>query len=81
MSQSLDQLATEMFRTFARFEYALKAVGFHNGDGAAEPNWRSFAQSIPDLLDDPGDPDLAAAVCYILDHPPKKQTIANGVLA
>lgn len=81
MPDPLDHLATEMFRTFARFEYALKAAGFHNGDGAAEPNWRSFAQSIPDLFDNPGDPDLAAAVRYILDHPPKKQMIAGGVLA
>lgn len=80
MPQPLDELATEMFRTFARFEYALKAAGFHNGDGAAEPNWRSFAQSIPAVFDNPGDPDLEAAVGYILDHPPKKQIIADGLL-
>lgn len=81
MPQSLDELATEIFRTFARFEYALKAAGFHNGDGAAEPNWRSFAETIGDLFNKPGASDLDAAVRYILDHPPKKQIIANGVLA
>jgi hypothetical protein len=27
----LDDLATELFRTFARFEYSLKAAGFHDG--------------------------------------------------
>ncbi|WP_287313583.1 hypothetical protein [Mesorhizobium sp.] len=80
MPQPLDELATDMFRTFARFEFALKAAGFHNGDGAAEPNWRSFAQTIPALFNSPGEPDLKAAVDFILDHPPKKQIIANGVL-
>jgi len=80
MSEQLDQLAAEMFRTFARFEYALKAAGFHNGDGAAEPNWRSFAESIPATFDNPADPVLGEAVLYILDHPPKKQIVAGGIL-
>jgi len=80
MPPSLDDLSIEMFRTFARFEYALKAAGFHCGDGRAEPNWRSFAESVPRLFDEPDDPDLRAAVRYILDHPPKKQIVANAVL-
>lgn len=80
MAESLDQLAVEMFRTFARFEYALKATGFHCGEGAAEPNWRAFAQSIPRLFDHPGDPDLRVAISYILEHPPKKQVVAGGTL-
>jgi hypothetical protein len=41
-----NSLASEMFFTFARFEYALKAVGFHKGDEAAEPDWRAFAESV-----------------------------------
>src|SRR5438105_6143516 len=81
MTGSLDLLAAELFRTFARFEYALKAVGYHMGDGRAAPNWRAFAESIPVAFDDPQDPDLKAAVAYILEHPPRKQVVANGVLA
>jgi len=81
MAESLDQLAVEMFRTFARFEYALKTAGFHCGEGAAEPNWRAFAQSIPHLFDQSGDPNLKVAVRYILDHPPKKQIVAGGLLS
>lgn len=80
MPQPLDKLATDMFRTFARFEFALKAAGFHNGDGPAEPNWRSFAETIPALFNSPGDPDLKAAVDFILGRPSRKQIIANGVL-
>lgn len=80
MLEQLDQLAAEMFRTFARFEYALKAAGYHKGNGAAEPNWRSFAESIPGAFDGPADTPLGEAVRYILEHPPKKQVVAGGNL-
>jgi hypothetical protein len=56
-------------------------ASFHQGEGTAEPNWRSFAESIPDLFDEPYDGALPEAVRYILDHPPKKQIIADGNLA
>lgn len=80
MPQELDHLASDMFRTFARFEYALKAAGFHNGDGNAEPDWRRFAESVALLFDNPADANLQEAVRYILDHPPKKQIVRNGAL-
>ncbi|AZN70064.1 hypothetical protein D5400_01155 [Georhizobium profundi] len=80
MHAKLNELASELFRTFARFEYALKAAGFHRGEGAAEPNWRSFAESIPDLFDNISEATLNEAVSYILQHPPKKQVISGGVL-
>src|SRR3546814_279769 len=80
MEDDLNRLAGEVFTNFARFEYALKAAGFHKGDGAAEPNWRSFAESVSGLFDNLSDPDLSAAVQYILDHPPKKQIIDQGQL-
>lgn len=80
MIEDLDLLATEWFRTFARFEYALKAAGFHNGHGTAEPNWRSFAESVAGFFDDPQNEILSEAVRYIRDHPPKKQIIADGNL-
>ena len=79
MEEELDRLASEMFRTFARFEYALKAAGFHYGEGPAEPNWRAFAQSIPEALKSPKIP-LAEAVAYILKHPPKKQMVIDDEL-
>lgn len=69
-----------MFRTFARFEYALKAAGYHNGDGPAEPDWRSFKESIPNLFDEPQDGKLKEAVHYILQHPPKKQVVVRRAL-
>ena len=80
MEEELHRLASERFRVFARFEYALKATGFHNGDGAAEPNWRAFAETIPDALQAQQNPELVKAVAYILEHPPKKQMVTNGQL-
>jgi hypothetical protein len=76
----LDRLAGEMFQTFSRFEYALKAARFHNGDGDATPNWTAFAQSVPNVFDDPQDDRVSEAVAYILAHPPKKQVVEEGVL-
>lgn len=72
MTQALDDLAAVMFRTFSRFEYALKAAGFHEGNGPAKPDWERFARSIPDLFDDPSDRDLSQAVHYMLSCPPKR---------
>jgi hypothetical protein len=78
MNKELDDLAVQMFRTFSRFEYALKAVGFHTDN--AEPNWTAFACSLPNLFSAVDDPSLRDAVKYMLSHPPKKQVVSNGKL-
>lgn len=80
MEQTLDELAITLFRTFARFEYSLKASGFHYGDGNAEPNWRSFAESISEIFEELADEEVGAAVDYMLKYPPKKQVIEDGFL-
>lgn len=79
MEESLNELAVEMFRTFSRFEYALKATGFHNGK--AEPNWRAFSASINAHLENPNNDALAEAIEYIIEQSPKKQIIENGNLS
>jgi len=35
----LTELAKELFRIFARFEYALKEAGFLTGEGDVSPHW------------------------------------------
>ena len=80
MNGNLDALVNEFFRTFARFEYALKASEFFRHDGNnAEADWTRFAESAPisGVLDDPVDAGLTEAIDYILDHPPNKQIIEN----
>jgi hypothetical protein len=81
MSDKLNRLAADMLTTFARLEYALKAAGFHKGDGVAEPDWRSFAESVPAIFENKTDGALGEGIRYILDHPPKKQMIVDGSLA
>lgn len=78
--EALHSLATELFRTFARFEYALKAAGFHQGEGEAKPDWRKFALSIEPQFQNPTTGELRAAIEYLLDKPPKKQVIRNNML-
>jgi len=80
MHEPLEHLAIDMFHTFARFEYSLKAAGFHNGDGPAEANWRKFAEQAAALFDDPQGEALNEAITYILNHPPKKQVVANALI-
>ena len=77
LEAQFNKLSIDMFRVFARFEYALKAAGFHHGAGRAEPNWEKFARSIGSTLDEPDTKKLQEAVQYILEHPPKKQVIKN----
>ena len=82
MHEALDRLALELFLTFARFEYALKAAGFceRRRDDRASADWTTFAQSVSDLLNNPPAPDLQEAIKYIVDEPPKKQIIRDGTL-
>lgn len=80
MEDQLNHSAAEMFRFFARFEYALKAAGFHKGEGNAEADWRAFAASVNGRFEEIVDGPLAEALAYIRDHPPKKQIIRNGLL-
>ena len=77
-SSELDKLAVGLFQKFARIEYALKAAGFHHGEGEAKPNWDKFASSVSGVLEK--DPAIAAAIKYMIEKPPKKQVIRNQLL-
>jgi hypothetical protein len=77
--QSLHELAAEFFRVFARTEYALKASGFNKGDGPAEANWGQFARSVEAFIGNPPQ-HVREAVEFIMNEPPKKQFIENGLI-
>lgn len=79
IEEELDGLAFRFLKKFARVECALKASGFHNGEGTAVANWDKFAQSIGNLLEN--DSQLSDAIDYISKNPPKKQVINNGILS
>lgn len=78
--QNLHLLAAEFFRVFARTEYALKASGFNQGNGPAEPNWTKFALAVEAFVGNPPNEKVLQAVKFILNEPPKKQFITDGFI-
>lgn len=80
LEAEFNELSVKLFREFARFEYALKAAGYHEGEGEAKPNWQKFANSIGNTIEKPNSQELQEAIQYILRKPPKKQVIRRGVI-
>jgi len=80
LDEELHNIASEFFRAFSRAEYALKASGFHRGDGNAEANWDAFSKEVSELIKNPEDDALAKSIAFILESPPKKQVIVNGAI-
>ena len=78
--EQLNMLAAEFFREFARFEYALKATGFHKGEGLAKADWREFALSVEEHFKTPKSDELSVAVEFLEEEPPMKQVIKSGKL-
>jgi hypothetical protein len=74
-------LIRDFFITFSRFEYALKASNFANGDGdKVTANWDLFIASIRQFFDKEKNAELKDAVDYIIQHPPRVQMYNNGQL-
>lgn len=75
-------LISEFFVTFSRFECALKATGFASGDNnKVNPNWDSFTSSIWELFDNEERPETVNnAIHYLSNHPPRVQNYENGQL-
>ena len=68
----------EFFSLFARFEYAMKAVGFRKKEnGRITILWNDMTDSVRDYLTDTDNDKLQTAITYILTKPPKKQDIVN----
>ncbi len=81
LDDPLDQLSFEVFREFARCEYALKAAGFRSGGKNVSADWKAFAEALGTPFEQPRDPALAASIDYLLRHPPKKQVLRGDQLA
>ena len=77
---SFDELRVQLFRTVARMEYALKAAGYHRGDGEARADWDRLGRECDHFLTEPSTPALKAAIDYLVDEPPRKQVIEKEQL-
>ena len=75
------ELVWTFFLAFSRFEYALKRAGYTNMRGEnVSANWQRFASVHKHRFDLHCDPEVRAAYKYFVSRPPKKQTLAQGVL-
>ena len=77
----LDQLAFSFFREFARCEYCLKAVGLREPkrrDPTAD--WGAFASQVQAVFAKPPSQQVAKAIRYYTEHPPKKQVVRGTLL-
>ncbi len=83
MPKTLDETAFHLFRLFAQYEYALKAMGYAKASrtGTAEPDWDRFAKEIGVKLLAASEPSVVAARDYLLREPPRRQVLVNGEIA
>ncbi len=66
------------FFAFSRFEYALKHAGYLKPNRrGAEPDWDAFGDAIEQRYSIRESPELAKAVRYLLDEPPKRQVVRD----
>jgi len=82
MTSELDSLAFDLFKLFAQYEYALKAMGYGRAkrEGQAEPDWDRFAKEVGCLVLGLEDPSIAGARQYLFDQPPKRQVWVDGTV-
>lgn len=73
-------LVFEFLGVFSRYEYALKATGFvrEGRGGQAEPSWHRYCEQHGEALLADDEPEFSAAVRYLLDFPPQRQTHTPG---
>lgn len=77
---SLDETAFHLFKLFAQYEYALKAMGFvkaSHGD-RAEPDWNRFIGQHGHIVMNTDAEPVVRARMFLLEAPPKRQIVLNG---
>jgi hypothetical protein len=76
-----EELACNFLAIFSRAEHALKSSKFAIGNShKVEAGWDKFANSINDSFLKIKCNVLQEAKMYLLQHPPKKQILENGLV-
>lgn len=77
----LDKLAFDFFKLFARYEFALKDIGYITPGRNNEPNpaWDYFANEIGKALFATDQESVLDSIEYILTSPPKRQVVIEGI--
>jgi hypothetical protein len=74
----LEGLAIVLFKQFTRMEYALKAIGYHRGEGPARADWNAFAKDHSETI--LADNECQESIFYLSQNPPAEQIVRNGAL-
>ncbi|MBX3620638.1 MAG: hypothetical protein KF891_11735 [Rhizobacter sp.] len=82
MSDDLDKLAFAFFKLFAKYEYALKAMGYGlaGPKQSAEADWDRFSTTVGVKVLSVTDAEVKAAIQYIFQKPPKRQVWVNDAV-
>jgi len=77
-----EHLAAGFFIVFSRFEYALKRTPGYASESTNDvrPDWDKFANDHDARFDRGRTDELETAVDYLLNNPPEKQVLSDGVL-
>lgn len=71
----------QFFLLFARFEFALKAAGYaKSGRNGAEVDWGKTATAVTERVLPPETHELANAIAYLEESPPKQQVLTENTL-
>jgi len=74
-------LAKEFFVYFARFEYAMKMVGYLKPKEAiAKANWKKLEKELKNKFEHPSNGEFQKALDYYKTKPPEKLMVKDGSL-
>lgn len=76
------RIVHRFFIVFSRFEFAMKAsiIYARQVGNYVEPNWDVFTNAIEANFNPAKNQEIQDAVEYILQNPPKKQSLENGAI-
>lgn len=75
------ELLLDFFLRFSRFEFALKAAGYAEGnDRYVDPDWQRFAADIAPSFNQHRTSELEEACEFYSVNPPWKQVLVNNTL-
>lgn len=80
--RELDRLAFEFLKLFARYEYALKMMGYvgQYSNGNIFADWDRFANEVGRCILDEPSTCVKEAIEYLYNKPPKRQVLKNGLV-
>jgi hypothetical protein len=80
-NENIDHMAFKLFKLFAQYEYALKAMGYARAKGqgnTVEAAWDDFANDLGHFLLSAESTEVVSARTLLFDRPPNRQVLVKG---